>query len=350
LPTADRRLLWRGAILKATAAREYCLFVGTDSARAAAEEAFLAGLLQDVALPVILSSDRAAWPEIMTALDAPGADERHEREMRLQGIDHGELGERVLARLGVPRLYQVAARFHHGPMSELFRRLPNEHMASAVGLAGGLPHRLTQLTQPVVQRMNWQLRTLRGPGGTAMEPETSEALLGRIATAFDEMLRRLGDADENSIAFRQFMQGLSREVTRCLHSAIGGSTAEISSLKTREARMADEMEELREQAAKSEFDPLTGVLNRRGFDGRVARWLEIVREHGLPCILGYVDLDDFKQINDRLGHATGDAALVMMSRLLLGAVTGRGMVARLGGDEFAFLYVPKRASEIAGFI
>ena len=76
-------------------------------------------------------------------------------------------------------------------------------------------------------------------------------------------------------------------------------------------------------------DHLTGLRNRRGFEEAL-----VGAAHG-PLSLLLVDLDNFKHVNDRLGHETGDAVLIEAGRRLAGQLPGSHVLARLGGDEFA---------------
>jgi diguanylate cyclase (GGDEF)-like protein len=93
-------------------------------------------------------------------------------------------------------------------------------------------------------------------------------------------------------------------------------------------------------------DGLTGLPNRALFRNRLAEALE--RE---PVAVFLVDLDDFKPVNDRHGHAAGDRLLIEVGRRLRGCVRSGDTVARLGGDEFAVLVPgldPQRRAEVAG--
>ena len=84
-------------------------------------------------------------------------------------------------------------------------------------------------------------------------------------------------------------------------------------------------------------DALTGLPNRRMFEQRLAQALELSRRSGRDCALLFVDLDDFKAINDTRGHAVGDLVLQAVARVILGAVRQADTVARLAGDEFTVL-------------
>ncbi len=84
-------------------------------------------------------------------------------------------------------------------------------------------------------------------------------------------------------------------------------------------------------------DALTQIANRRAFIEAASLELERARRHGRPLTLAYVDCDDFKRVNDRLGHAEGDALLVTVAQTLRGATRAVDAVARLGGDEFGLI-------------
>ncbi len=86
-------------------------------------------------------------------------------------------------------------------------------------------------------------------------------------------------------------------------------------------------------------DGLTGILNRRGFQTELQRVLASARRYLETGLLAYIDLDDFKVINDNFGHACGDEVLTHIARLLEGMTRGTDYVARLGGDEFCVLLV-----------
>ncbi len=84
-------------------------------------------------------------------------------------------------------------------------------------------------------------------------------------------------------------------------------------------------------------DPLTGLLNRKGLSTVLRRALARAEREGWLLAVGFLDIDDFKGINDRYGHAAGDTVLRTLARRLERALRGTDHVARLGGDEFVLL-------------
>lgn len=98
-------------------------------------------------------------------------------------------------------------------------------------------------------------------------------------------------------------------------------------------------------------DPLTGLANRRAFEDALAHDLALARRPGSALSLAYLDLDDFKAVNDTAGHAEGDRVLRTVGEVLARSLREADTAARLGGDEFALLLPdtgPEGAAQVAG--
>jgi len=96
-------------------------------------------------------------------------------------------------------------------------------------------------------------------------------------------------------------------------------------------------------------DPLTGLLNRKGLVPAAERAFAVADRTAIPLTIGLVDLDHFKQVNDRDGHAAGDRLLVSMTRTWSEELEPGDIFARLGGDEFLVILVGSSEEEAKRF-
>lgn len=123
-----------------------------------------------------------------------------------------------------------------------------------------------------------------------------------------------------------------------LHERLDVAETELisdnKSLNSEIARLRLRILEL-ERAADT--DPLVPVYNRRAFMREITRAKTVMARYDLPSTVLYFDLNAFKPINDRYGHAIGDSLLKKIGNVLIEGVRDCDMVARLGGDEFAVL-------------
>ncbi|AHY57329.1 GGDEF domain-containing protein [Stenotrophomonas rhizophila] len=138
----------------------------------------------------------------------------------------------------------------------------------------------------------------------------------------------------------QLLQGVLQDTGRVQEQALqardhlGNARREVEQA---EQRIAELEQELRDVSGLVRTDPLTGALNRRGFDELVDRELARAGRHGHPLALALIDLDDFHQTNTAHGHAGGDAVLRHLVAVCQLHLRSTDAIARIGGDEFVLL-------------
>jgi diguanylate cyclase (GGDEF)-like protein len=185
-------------------------------------------------------------------------------------------------------------------------------------------------TMPVLQLAageRWTLAQVRRRGVGAFVAEmTLAATLGTLLLAFTTVLV-LDGFDDRTYWIRTLAFGVIIPV-------IVGPP--ILLLSARLVAHLDTASRLLQESAV--IDPLTGVANRRGFFA-VLEAMSHDRDHHQDgdVELAMIDVDDFKDINDEHGHASGDTALCLVAAWLEALVGDAGTVGRLGGDEFAFV-------------
>ncbi|HZQ75607.1 MAG TPA: EAL domain-containing protein [Burkholderiales bacterium] len=130
---------------------------------------------------------------------------------------------------------------------------------------------------------------------------------------------------------------------------------DVTALKRAQEDLRFAAIQLHHDAQRLEFlahhDTLTGLPNRAMFADRAREAVAHARRHGKNLAFLFIDLDNFKQVNDRLGHEVGDGLLKMIASRLRAAVRGDDFVARIGGDEFCVLLQdladPREAAAVA---
>ena len=143
---------------------------------------------------------------------------------------------------------------------------------------------------------------------------------------------RLGSGSVSAFAFWTLLAVVALVLVR-QHLALGANVALLGSLAARE----------REMEYQAHHDPLTGLPNRLYFRDIVARTLARESSSDARCAVLFIDLDDFKKINDTFGHAIGDSVLTQVGDRLRLGLRPTDIAARLGGDEFAVLVTSPRS-------
>ena len=134
----------------------------------------------------------------------------------------------------------------------------------------------------------------------------------------------------------EFLGVPEAEMTPAVTAAVQNLLGEIDDLRGEVGRLKGRLAEVEDLADR---DALTPLLNRRALLRELGRIRTFAQRYGSPASLVYFDLDDLKGVNDRLGHAAGDAALKAVAERLLAHVRESDIVGRMGGDEFAVILV-----------
>ena len=133
--------------------------------------------------------------------------------------------------------------------------------------------------------------------------------------------------------FREIVAGLMRRTLEVIEAG--------QQLKEHLAVMTSKSEELQKQLCSTQHellrDPLTGIYNRKAFDEKISAYIEAYRKDDKFFSLVIIDIDHFKNFNDRHGHLLGDQVLKFVGKLLTNELKGKDFVGRYGGEEFVLL-------------
>jgi diguanylate cyclase (GGDEF)-like protein/PAS domain S-box-containing protein len=175
-----------------------------------------------------------------------------------------------------------------------------------------------------------------------------EELVGRLASEF--VHREDMDAVVEMLGGDDFQTGTGKAILEFRMLRRDGTTRDVEAVVSNQVHrpsVAGYVTNIRDVTERKKFeallafralhDPLTGLANRQLILDRAQQMLERARRSGIPVAALFIDLDNFKDSNDSLGHGAGDKLLQMVAGRLLGILRSGDTVGRLGGDEFVIL-------------
>lgn len=270
------------------------------------------------------------------------------------------IGAEVYARHGrvddARRCAEIANEIHRGsagPYTEVYARWADACLAMAAAAPEAALAALVLAAEAAARRKHlpvmckaWDALSQR------------YAALGRFEEAWHAQ-RRLLDAHQqrllNRASARYYLLRVEHELSsareerdresslRHESEALNRQLAEVNAELSRKMR---EVEELQSRLAlEAVHDPLTGLFNRRYLDSTMPGLGGAAERHGTPLTLALIDLDHFKQVNDRHGHLAGDKVLRRIGKLLAASLRPSDIVARWGGEEFCVIFP---ATDVAG--
>ena len=207
--------------------------------------------------------------------------------------------------------------------------VPSLQRLGQVGQLGDIPTFITELAQeladpepgrmrrggPLAALVRDHARGREALGFAPREVVTELLILRRVLWRFVSTRSRALTGEEVLEAERRLNDSLDRLVTECVVAYFDRATSELA-----------------DQARR---DPLTGLLNQVAFSSSVDDELFRARRYERCLTLVYLDVDDFKQINDTLGHPEGDRVLRRVAEVLRESLRASDIPGRMGGDEFA---------------
>lgn len=215
-----------------------------------------------------------------------------------------DLGFSMLAGLAVFYLFFFALTFYRA-------RRVSEHLAQSLA---GISRMTGMIARGVYDHQP-------DPVGLT-EIDAAAASVAQLGRELGDELEARKEAERRLAEINANLEQRIRQRTRALEEEVAHSR-----------HLEDELRRL------AEYDPLTGLPNRRLFEDRLQQAAKLAERTGNLLAVLFIDLDRFKEINDRWGHEVGDQLLALVAQRLRGCVRSSDTVARFGGDEFCALVV-----------
>ena len=306
----DMVKFWQRSIYSAVASRN----IAQRANLLEQEEAFLAGLLQDLGVMAFLQTLGKQYVDVLVEA---GDDHATLSQLEIEkfDLDHARVGAALAEEWRLPEILVEPIRHHEDPQKAPAASRP---MALVVALGSRVADLFVCEDQPSTGAFfDTAVEYL------SIDQASCEELLQQVSEDTGEM-GRLFDIDIDS--------------TREMGTILADANETLLQLSLETAQSADQLEQqnqdLQEQVIR---DSLTGAANRAHFDTFVREQFESVSTSGAPLSLLFLDADRFKSITDTHGHQPGDQVLIALSRMMQDLVPDTGMVARYGGEEFAMV-------------
>ena len=319
---------WKESVAGAIIAQELAIYLR----RPSPDDDLVAGLLRDLGMLALQQLDAAAYACLLARPRAELAQHQCPLEEQMLGISHAEASAFLLSRWRLPEEITEAIRYHHT------LELPND-----------LPHTIAE-----------RARLLAFASRIAQLPLGGGAELLRDILVFAREHYGMSEADLTAFLepvvrkIEEFAALMNLDIGACEdYPLIIARAAEelvkltmetsVDQLRILEQKRQAEQEtqHWRQQADRlryeSQRDPLTDAFNRGCLEEELSLRFRRARRRGTVLGLVFLDLDDFKGINDRFGHLFGDRVLRETADKLFAAVRHGDIVARYGGDEFCVL-------------
>ncbi|WP_434212070.1 HDOD domain-containing protein [[Pseudomonas] boreopolis] len=315
--------VWRRSAVTALA----CRVLGQARGLRKPEELMLAGLLQDIGILALLKAMPDSYAPLLESATDNAALVAAERAAL--GCDHAEVGSWLAGEWNLPEYLRTAIARSEAPAD------PAEPFAACVALSGPVAD-IWLRDDPLEAR---GIAFARVKDALALDAERFEKVIEKIG----ESLPDIGALFDIRVPTPGHVEAIF-EQARELASLRG--LRELQDLADAR-RQADESENrVRHFAEQASRDALTGVYNRHQLHSRLEQEFEIAQRHGRPLSIAFIDLDDFKRVNDSHGHLVGDEVLRNFALALQGALRASDVIARYGGEEFLVI-LPNTTSAAA---
>lgn len=330
-PTAKHySAYWLQSIVNAGAAEAIC----STCEEGLSGEYFLAGLLMDIGRLAMLKTIADQYlPVVQSATDWQR--DLHDVETQMLGFNHAEIGVQLMKHWNLPETLHSAVEFHHAPLDVIAAASASADypLIRAMAVVASLGDYFAAANKGLALQ---RLRTLTQAFYHFSETQLEEFLtqvkirIDQTAELFSVNTEDLGDPSD-----------LMAQANEQLATIALRAHVEKTQVAARHQEVEKEKNELQSQnkqlQKQASHDPLTGIYNRQFFDETLAKEVERCCRNGTPVGILFLDVDHFKQLNDRFGHQFGDLVLKRVAASIAAALRGADTLARYGGEEFVVL-------------
>jgi len=316
----DKKAYWRRSLISAIAAR----VTAEQLTRDESGQFFLAALLQDIGMLVLEKSDPERYADILQSSNSHN--QYVAAELETFGYDHALVGSYLLRKWRIPECLWRAVQLSHN--------LTHDNFTSQATLLDRCVFFSGLLADFWLREGDSHLSSKdiasRGRNYLGLSAEDTENILSKIVALLPEYESlfnlKLVDEDDVSVYLNE-----AREILLLRNLK---SIQEYNHYKARNDALESRNKILEKQVYT---DPLTGLFNRKRLNQVLQQEFDTARQEGWPLSISFIDIDNFKIINDTYGHHSGDAVIITIAQSLVETIRQTDIIARYGGDEFVLI-------------
>ena len=315
---------WKRSIICATVGKQIGLVLNQNNQ----EELFLASLLQDIGILAIDCAQLNHPADDHMSKDSNNKThfERVRYEKSSWGIDHSDIGAWLLRSWQLPEKLYLAVLCSHTKDCNTTPEMPDRQFAQCVWLSGVLSDIwIDHDRERIIEEHSSSVLQLLGMDRAAFYEFINQidAQLPDMASLFDVTLLDEKSREQILDEARNILVENNLNLIRQIHQR----QQEIESLQKK-------AQNIEKEASR---DYLTGTSNRKHIEKILTTEFEISRRRQRPLTLAFIDIDNFKQVNDSYGHHAGDLVLQSIGQFFTSQIRQQDSLARYGGDEFLLL-------------
>jgi len=325
IEVGDLQAFWLRSLHLAVAARTFA----DRKMPAVREEAFTVGLLADVGTLAMCEAFGRQYDDLCITTGKTHADIIQQEQSRFD-LDHQQTGQAMAESWHLPKLLAVPIAHHHDPqnvshadpvVADLTSMLYAANLCAEM-FCGDVSADMVEQFESAVQEY------------LDLDSHGCRVLIETLHRDTHEVAKILEIQIPDSMSYAEIVQQANQVLTRLSLQ----TQQKVQEVERTQKEASSRVEALEKSnlllAQKANTDPLTGIYNRRFMEGFIEREIARAVRFRRPLSVLFIDVDYFKDVNDRYGHLTGDVILQQLARLLGAAARDVDCLCRYGGEEF----------------
>ncbi len=310
----DYALFWKSSLTSAVV----CRIIGRELDRADCEDLYFLGLIHNIGIMALFQTHPREYGLVLDKVRREDA-EFHVAENEIFGCNHMQVGAFLIDHWGLPEAFSLPVAHHHHP-AQLGSEDKNDLARTRIlHIAFEISRFIND--EGKVRRLALIEELLReyDPAGKIRLP----SVFSKVSEQLEPLLPLFDLETNNNIDYLELLEDSKKEMFN------------LSLELTRQIK--DQQKSLETLSVLASQDGLTRLLNHQSFQEALDREIAGTRRYNHSSVLALADLDTFKTINDRHGHAAGDHVLQAVARFFTENTRKSDIVARYGGEEFVFI-------------